>query len=53
MMRRKPAPNAFVLQISVEPLDKRLVLGRVTDEARMELDRIASQRWEIFDRGVG
>jgi hypothetical protein len=35
-MRRKPASHAFVLQVGVKPLGKRLVLRRVTDKTGVE-----------------
>jgi len=36
IMRRKPASHAFVLQVGVKPLGKRLVLRRVTDKTGVE-----------------
>jgi hypothetical protein len=47
MVLCEPAPNAFVLQIGMEPLGKNLVLCRVADETGIELDRFAEQRRKV------
>jgi hypothetical protein len=51
-MGRKPAANTFVLQVSVQPIGKELVLGRVADETRVELNFAAAERWKVFDQAL-
>jgi hypothetical protein len=49
----KPAAHSFVLQVRMEPLRKFLVLGRVADKARIELNRLVQEGWQIIDEFVG
>ena len=39
----KPAPHSFVLQVCVKAIREFLVLCRVADETRMELNRLSEQ----------
>jgi hypothetical protein len=46
LMGRKPAADAFVLKIGMEPLGKLLIFGGVADEAGIELDGLVQERWQ-------
>src|SRR5271156_1674571 len=48
VVRRKPAADIIHLQISIKPLRKLLIFGRVADEARIELHGPVGKR---FDEG--
>jgi hypothetical protein len=52
VLRGEPAPHALVLQVSVQSMDKLVVLRRVADEARVVLDRLAQQRGQVADQLV-
>jgi hypothetical protein len=45
----KPAPYAFVLEIRVEAFDKGVVLTRMADEARVELEGLVEEGREIVN----
>ena len=48
-----PAAHVVLLQVHVQPVDERLVLARVADEAGVELDRLAVPRRVEVDEVVG
>ncbi len=53
ILRRKPAPHAFILQISVQPFGKITVCSRIADKAGVELKRIIEkERRDIVDKYV-
>jgi hypothetical protein len=43
ILRREPAANALVLEVSVEAIREILILGRVADEAGVELDGLVEE----------
>lgn len=49
---RKPAADALVLQVCVQPISKLLVLRRVTDEARVELEGLVQKGGRVIDQSV-
>jgi hypothetical protein len=49
IMRSKPAPDPFVLQVCMQALGEVLVLARIADEATVSLDGLVQQRWQVFD----
>src|SRR5215831_13108724 len=51
-MRRKPAAHPLVLQVGMKALRKRLILGRVADEAGIMLDGLVQQRRQVVDQHV-
>jgi hypothetical protein len=52
VVRREPTAYAAVLQVGVQPLYERVVLGRVTDEAGIILDRLFEQRGQVVDQPI-
>jgi hypothetical protein len=44
VLRREPAADAFVLEVSVQPFGRVLVFAGVTDEARIKFDGLLQQR---------
>src|SRR5262249_7441100 len=52
VVRRKPAADTSVLQIGVEPVGKLLVMGRIADEAGVELDRACAHTANEVDELV-
>jgi len=53
ILRRKPAAHPLGLQVSIESIGELLVLGRIADEAGVELDGPPHQRADISDELVG
>src|SRR6266566_4871518 len=47
VFRSEPAAHTLALQISIEPLGKDLVLARVADETRVEVNGFANKRAHI------
>src|SRR5664280_817345 len=52
-LRRKPAAHTLGLQVSMEPLGKLLVFGRIADEAGVELNGPSHHRADVGDELVG
>jgi len=53
IVRREPAAHTFILQAFVQTVSKLLVLGRIADEAGIELNRAADQGADVGDELVG
>jgi len=49
VVRCEPAPDTLVLKVAVKAGGEVLVHGGVADEARIELNWILEQRWQILD----
>ena len=55
VLGREPAPHVLGLEVGMEALGERRVLGAVADEAGIELDRFhcAYQRGKVFNEAFG
>src|SRR5258708_1200395 len=49
---RKPATDSFMLQISIEPFGKCLILAGMADEAGVVVNRLDDKRAHIGDEGI-
>ena len=49
VVRSEPAAHAFGLKDGVEPVGERLILRRIANEQRVDLDPRADQRRHVFD----
>ena len=52
IMGRKPTTDTSILEIGVQPFGEQLIFARIADKARIELENISAERWQIFYKNI-